>query len=677
MSIIGRKTLLRICGSLWPVFVIGQTGNGDTITHEMRTVVVTQKVATTPLALRRDGAMVWDVQAFNTLPKILGNADPVHYAQTLPGVQTSSEIDAGIHIQGSDGAHNLLSIQGVPIYNAAHILGIFSVFNASHYEAMSLKKSANRGYDPSRLGGFLNMELASQQPDSVNGELSVGLISSQGTLRLPTGKKAGLTLSARGSYMNLFYSRWLTWKEMYMRYSFYDTNGTWTWNPNARHHIQLDAYMGQDKVKMAQDEYLARINLKWGNHMVAGHWNYYHNEALEIKQTVYYTHNYNHFYLQQADMLFYLPSEISSFGYRGDISWKGWNFGAEAARHNLLPQAPRTEGLYNKLSDSQPRYKTMEYAISAGYTYNILPFLEGAVGVRATAYQDYERKNHLSADPSVVIDYSRGNWQLTANYSLRHQYLFQTGTTSLGMPTEFWTSIGEESCPQWGHNVSLSANVYLWSGRYRLSFDAYYKRLFNQVEYDGDMMKFLNADYRLQDNLLHGNGYNYGISLMVAKRTGKITGWLSYAFGKARRKFSAPDYVGEFSASHERPHELNVLANYKIGKHWTLAGTYVFASGTPFTAPRHFYILNGMLNAEYGPHNAHRLRPYSRLDLSVNYLFKILHGRENGFNVSLYNVTGRRNDITCRLSVHDGKYRYSHFRLINFVLPSLNYFLKF
>ena len=72
------------------------------------------------------------------LPQVLGSADPVRYAQMLPGVQTNGECRSGIHIQGCDNGHNFISIGGVPIYNVNHLLGIFSTFNALHYPSMSL-----------------------------------------------------------------------------------------------------------------------------------------------------------------------------------------------------------------------------------------------------------------------------------------------------------------------------------------------------------------------------------------------------------------------------------------------------------------------------------------------------------------------------------------------------------
>ena len=74
-----------------------------------------------------DGVMTVNLEMLQNLPKILGNTDPMQFVRLLPGVQTNSECDAGVHIQGCDNAHNDISIGGVPIYGASHLLGIFSV----------------------------------------------------------------------------------------------------------------------------------------------------------------------------------------------------------------------------------------------------------------------------------------------------------------------------------------------------------------------------------------------------------------------------------------------------------------------------------------------------------------------------------------------------------------------
>ena len=90
-----------------------------------------------------------DVGKLQNLPKLLGNTDPIRFVRLLPAVQTNSECDSGIHIQGCDNAHNDISLGGIPVYGVNHLLGLFSVFNPSHYGRMTYSESS----PSNRLGG--------------------------------------------------------------------------------------------------------------------------------------------------------------------------------------------------------------------------------------------------------------------------------------------------------------------------------------------------------------------------------------------------------------------------------------------------------------------------------------------------------------------------------------------
>ena len=212
---------------------------------------------------------------------------------------------------------------------------------------------------------------------------------------------------------------------------------------------------------------------------------------------------------------------------------------------------------------------------------------------------------------------------------------------------------------------------------YHFTVETYYKRLYHQQEYSGNVFDVLYSSYDLQSMLLHGQGYNYGINLLVEKRKGKLTGWLSYAWGRAMRRFSDRGYQGWYPANHERPHELNMVATYQLNSHWSFGATYVFASGTPFTAPRKFYLLNENLISVFDEHNANRLNPYMRLDLSVNYDFRQRQGRRSGINLSVYNVTMYDNDIYYRLKIYQDRFAAMPFRFLLSIMPSINYYYHF
>ena len=164
---------------------------------------------------------------------------------------------------------------------------------------------------------------------------------------------------------------------------------------------------------------------------------------------------------------------------------------------------------------------------------------------------------------------------------------------------------------------------------------------------------------------------------MLKKVIGRFSGWLSYSFTKSRRHFDSEKLKGVFPSSHERPHEFNAVITFKCNDKWNFGGTFVFASGTPFTGVKQFYMINNNLISEFGDYNSCRLDPYSRLDLSATYAIKKTKAVEYGVNLSLYNALYSKNPSLYRLKIYNRRYTYRNFGLFIRTLPSLDFYLKF
>ena len=162
---------------------------------------------------------------------------------------------------------------------------------------------------------------------------------------------------------------------------------------------------------------------------------------------------------------------------------------------------------------------------------------------------------------------------------------------------------------------------------------------------------------------------------MAHKQTGNLTGWISYSLGRALRRFDNKDYTGIYPANHERIHEINAVCAYQR-KRWNVSGTYVYASGVPFTAPQYYYISAGQIITKPGEHNSCRMRPYIRLDLSVTYTLSKTEKHENGLNFSLYNVLGRKNDVMYRLNYSGNTYSYGGIAFFLRWVQSVSYYHK-
>ena len=662
----------------------------DTLNHYgLQTVEIRGKRLRSPLR-EIEGSSIISMSFMDEMPHILGNADPLHYAQLLPGVQTNSEYDAGLHIQGCDNSHNYVSLGGAPVYNAAHLLGFFSIFNAGHFTEMSLQKSPVSASFPNRLGGRVDMLtptwLAAEDSLSVgavHGELSVGPMSSQGTLRLPVGKRSLLLLSARAAYLNLLYSKWLEVDGDEVKYDFSDYNLSYITQLDDANVLKIEGYWGYDNMKIGQASYGLQGKLKWDNTMAALHWYSRSKDGLNeggkdwsMEQMVYYSRYANRLNVGEYSFQVGMRSFIFDLGYKGNFSWGRWRMGAEVVRHQLLPQDIGITGnLANYQTDAHHQLAT-EASVYLQYCQPLGEKLLMEMGARVSGY--HCQKSFYRVMPHLKFNYDLSpSAKLNLNLGIRNQYLFQTGFSSAGLPTEFWFAADKNHRPQYAYHAALQGEFWFAEKEYRLSVETYYKWLMNQIENNSNMFDILFSSYSFDGSLLHGKGYNYGLNLLLEKRRGKLTGWLSGSLGRAMRKFDGAQYQGWYPAGHERIYELNAVATYRINRRVSLGSTYVLASGTPYTKVNYAYLMSGNLVTEYGPHNGDRVKPYMRLDLSVSYDFATKGKVRSGINFSLYNVTMHGNDLFYRIKVYDNHVRYNAFKFLMPIMPSINYYCKF
>lgn len=651
-----------------------------------------------PLRGNLSQGLNWSSEMMEKLPKFLGYTDPLRYVHLLPGVQTSTEYDSGIHIQGCDNSHNDIAINGVPLYGVTHLFGLFSVFNTAHYPRVNFNHS-NWYYDPNRLGGSIDMALPEENIQvPVEGDFNVGVMSAQGTLRVKTGKSSTLFVSARQAYINLLYKRWLHIGGDAINYGFGDYNLSWFANPTANDKIWVDGYFGYDKASTASsliDNLYQDVSIDWGNAMGAAHWKHTFNDWSVLTQSVFTTTYHTTVDLNQTEINMYLPSRIVNSGYKAHLDHGTWNAGTQINYYHVLPQDPHVTGGDYNTGSQQYTQQGLELSVYGGYRHNFDYKWEIETGAKGTIYVPIFSKDtpeiarektqsvYGGVSPMVSLSYTFPNaGKLSAIYSWNQQYLFQGGVSNLGLPIEYWFTCGEYGKPQYSQGVSMGYELSFGSDMYSLSADIYYKRLYNQIEYRGDLFDFVSDAYDMNNYLLHGKGHNFGLNLLFHKRSGSFTGWVSYALGRSLRQFVEEGYNdGYYPSTHERIHELNLVGSYQL-RRWNFGATFVCASGSPFTGTEGYFMSSGRIIAKYGRYNGCRMRPYIRLDLNVNVDFVNNEKMQNGLSFSLYNALGRRNDTGYRLVVDDKNAKHQSFRYIqnHFLLrfvPGVSYYHKF
>lgn len=683
---LGRNILVFL-SALPPVLCVTaqEPGAGaDTLRQNIDEVTVRGGRSHALIQMKGQGEMQWDLSLMDDLPKVLGNADPMHYTQTLPGVQTNNEYDSGLHILGCDNTHNLVGIDGVPIYNVNHLLGIFSVFNPTHFKQMSIKKTATRADCPNRLGGVATIGSWHTHTDSVTGDVSVGLISSQGTLRLPINSKNTLTVSGRGCYLNQLYGYALKVDESQLGYTFGDANVSWLYTPDSTNTLWLETYWGGDHATIRENSFQADAQLRWGNTMVALHWNrQFPRFGNKMNNTLYYTNSNCRFSVDQQ-MVLKMPAGILSFGYKGNYQNRWVNVGTDIVLHSVLPSVMSVDKLSERdiivggVTNDTDRKLAKEMSVYADGNILQSSTLLAILGLRLTAFFDDANKNYYAVDPSLTIRYVNRNWEAALTTSSRHQYVWQVGFSSLGLPTESWMTADSQHRPMANFSLLAGMGYRFFDDAMRLHIELYGKQLRHLTEYDGTLLDLLYTNRETSALTLQGKGRAYGANISVEKVTGRLTGWICYNIGCSQRQYT--DVYGNlwYAANHDRTHELNIVTCWQSNKHWSFGGTFVAASGTPFTMPEHIYLYGGQIFAQYSSHNAYRLKSYSRLDLSANFKFSSRSNKEHGINFSVYNTLGRKNELFYSWHIFsDGSFRFRPMSFLLKTIPSISYYAKF
>lgn len=612
-----------------------------------------------------------DMKIMDMMPNILGNADPVHYLQYLPNVQMTNEYDAGLYIQGCDNGHNMVSIDGVPIYNPGHLLGIFSTFIPSHYKNVELYTHPTSASSPNRIGGKVDMKPYDRVPNGINGNVSLGPISSQGTIKMPLSKNSALLVSGRLSYLNLIYSPWLNVDGSKFKYSFSDINVTYLLRINAKNTLWIDGYLGYDKANVDDKYYGLSLSLDWGNKMLSAHLMTKMSNSTTINQQVFFTNYENSLKFETGYIKMAIPSGISTYGYMMSIEKRRLKMGIDALLHNIEIQSPAISNYYQDTS-----LKTIQHSQEVSvYIDYAIPWksILFEMGIHGNYFNLKNNQSVVSVDPSISMMFApTDSWHVKLTGYQRHQFLAQTGISSIGLPTEFWLSLTE---PQMVRGISLRWRKFI-DNRYSLTVEGFYKKLYNQIEFVGDLLDYKETNYNPNNYLYPSKGENYGFSVNVSKRTGKIVGWVNYTYTHARRSADHPMLSHDYPPSHERPHELDLVFTYRL-KRWDFGMTFVCASGTAFTAPSSFYYNNGNIVSQFGEYNGKRLPGYSRLDLSANYLIKKTKGGTLGVNFSLYNAFNTSNPLLYRLKIYGNEYGYKKLTFVLQAMPSISFFSTF
>ncbi|MCM1036675.1 MAG: TonB-dependent receptor [Bacteroides sp.] len=647
------------------------------------TVALRDVEVTAPHAVARrgaDGAVRFDTRSTASVPRTLGEADPLRYLRTLPGISAVSDISSGVTIDGSDGAQNIYRLNGIPVHFPYHFGGVFGVFNPVMYPRVTLRKSMRAASSPDYLGGTVDVGSAAVRPERPTGRVTAGMLASTLTAMVPAGRVVA-GVGARVSYLDLLYGGLLRRNSGEILYNFSDVDLSVDWRPGDRDAVVATFHINGDRLTYGDDDFAMSTRLRW-RVLVAGiEWRATRS-ALSMTHRAYRSQYSSRLGIIMPQMGLTARASIGESGVEGrfDIPLPRdlrLDAGYSLRVWDYVPQWVDTYGI--GLSPALPAEARV--AVSAGADAALSRRAGRATlsaGARLTHYRGHGGFHATVADPQVTVSVDASPWQLSAQVASASQFVHQVGLSEIGLASNFRLAADSVAPPQrrWGLSMAASRSL---GGIGELSVEWYGKLVRRQTEYTGAILDMVLDGYSPEDYIWTCRGYNTGVNMMASyTRPGPVSGSLSYSWCLARRRRN--DAPGWFTASSEIAHSLKADACWRIGRGWEASTAFCLTSGRPYTPVTAVYLIGERVMMEYGRRNSARMPAYVRLDVGGAYRFTTGAGRlSHRIDLSVLNVLNRPNVEMYAYTVNMDKLiiRRREIRTLFRLLPSLSYEISF
>ena len=641
------------------------------------------------------GKIELSMDKVKTIPAFMGEVDILKTIQFLPGVSSGGEGNTGFYVRGGGPDQNLILLDEATVYNASHLFGFFSVFNADAIKNVSLTKGGMPSNYGGRLSSVLDITMKDGNYKSFQADGGIGLIASRLTLQGPIKEDtASYIISGRRTYIDVLTEPFIPDTSSFKGsgYFFYDLTAKLNWRLSDKDRLYLSSYFGRDVFTFNNQDLDFIFNVPWGNATASLRWNHLFSDKIFVNTTAVFT-DYNFaFEGGSSSFNFKLASGIRDYNLKQDYTYyhsslHNFKFGWNYTFHRFIPSSLSASSGDVEF-DTQDDIKVFgnESAIYILDEWNINESLKINLGFRLSMYQHIGPFTRYFKNPnSGVTDSTReySNFQtiktyfgpeprFSARYLLpdqssfkigfahNYQYIHLASISSVSLPTDLWFPSTEIVKPQIGTQYSLGYFKNFSENKYETSIELYYKDLRNLIEYKENSFPEDNLNNNVDNQLTFGNGYSYGAEFFLKKRMGNFNGWIGYTYSKTMRKFDEIDNGDWFPAKYDRRNDLSVVAQYQINDRVNVGAVFVYATGNSLSLPerRWFSLEENRIITVWSKRNQYRLDPYHRLDISVTIdskPFKDVFNKKtnkseriekkvvSSWNISVYNLYNRAN----------------------------------
>ena len=577
------------------------------------------------------------------LAPVLGSPDIIRTLQGLPGVAMGNEMSSGLYVRGGDGSDNLYLFDGAPVWQTAHMGGVFSVINSDILDNVDVYKS---GF-PARFGGKISsvedISVKAGDFDQKHIKYSLGLTDGRVTLEGPfMNKKTSYLVSLRQNWMslmtrptfkiasNLFPDRmtnylsdgWYGFTEMDGKVST-RLSSTSTFEFSILADVDFlryrDHYGGDE---MSWSDHGLKLSSYWGNIVAVAAWKTKPSDKYYSYFRVYYSRGYANIstrsdYLEDNP---YIERKLVSeegnysgignpglrwdsvyilgrgarlrFGVEGDcyISSPHRIYSYEEKQRRKHPEDPEKEEKTMSVLNQKDLYRKMHYSSEslAGYAsfeWTPVRWFSSDVGFRYDTYFA-EGKTYSYPEPRLAMSLKPVNSiVIKASYAKMFQPLHMLSSSSFDFPGNCWMSSTKLVQPAVGDQIAVGME-YSGNNGWIFGIEAYMKNTDHLHEYGGPVLIYPPLD-EWENQYLDGKGRARGIETSVSKEGGRISFAASYTYSISERLFEDL-YDGWYPDRFDNRNSIHLSLRYRVLNGEVFADWF-YHGGNRITVPEYYY----------------------------------------------------------------------------------------
>ena len=620
----------------------------------------------------------------------LGEPDIFRSLQLLPGVSGTNDATSGLFVRGGTPDENLVLLDGMTVYHVDHFFGIFSAFNADAIKDVQLYKSAYPARYGGRTSSVVNMIGRAGDPQAFRMSAGANLLSGRTAVEIPLGDAAALMVSARRSYTDVIQSglfnnlfntltdadeaaetqqlagfggrrRRFEVQEATPSFYFYDLNTKLTWTPSPRDVVAASLYGGADNLDQSTAGQAIEFGgntfntpnrqeiTDWGNRGVSGRWfrqwGGRFSSDVQVAASEYFSDGTREITSDQFAAGFLEENRVQDMSLRLDNSWRvarasTVEFGALVTQSDVRYDFEQLQGdsVRGSLALAGDALQTSGYV---QHVWTGPAALKLTMGARGT-HSDATARSYFEPRASLEIPLT-SNFKAKGAWGRYNQFIKRVENEDiLEGSRDFWV-LADSVLPPTSAEHRVLGVSYETRG-FLVDLEGYHKSLDGVTQFSTRSRR--GPGQAFTDLFFSGTGVAKGVELLVQKKAGPLTGWVSYSLSRVEYDLDGFNRGEGFAASHDQTHEFKTVGIYQMGP-WTFSGTWVYGSGRPFTVPESEYVVELLDGTSFsyihvGGKNAERLPAYHRMDLGVTRRFE----SDRFFyelNLSAFNAYGRSN----------------------------------